>query len=126
VALPIPEFGRAASGAEYLLRPGGYAVILSDAGEVAIVSTPQGFFLPGGGQDAEESPQDAAVREAREECGLQIVLGKCIGAADELVFAADEEMHYRKRCVFFFAEVAAKLGTDESDHRWFGLHRRKR
>src|SRR5262249_10057723 len=94
----IPEFGTFVSGATYVLRPGGYAVIFSAAGEVAAVSTPQGLMLPGGGQDEGEPPETAAVREVEEECGFRIGLGPRIGMADELVYAADEGTHYRKRC----------------------------
>lgn len=66
----IPEFGVAVPGADYNLRPGGYIIVRNSQGEVAVISTPQGPFLPGGGQDDGESPAQAAVREASEECGL--------------------------------------------------------
>jgi 8-oxo-dGTP pyrophosphatase MutT (NUDIX family) len=84
------EFGESVAGAYYVDRPGGYAVIFNVAGEVAVVSTPQGLFLPGGGQDRSETSRQAAVREANEECGLSIRLGKRLGAADELVFAEEK------------------------------------
>jgi 8-oxo-dGTP pyrophosphatase MutT (NUDIX family) len=76
--------------------------------------------LLGGGQEEGESPEDAALREAEEECGLRIVLGRCLGVADELVFAAEERTHYRKRCTFFLAEVSGSSGLGEPDHelRW--------
>ena len=99
-----------------MLRPGGYAVIFSDRGEVAVVSTPLGVVLPGGGQNGDESPEDAAVREVEEECGLRITLGPRVGVADELVFAADEQTHYRKRCTFFLARVIGRSGPGEPDH----------
>lgn len=117
----IPEFGLDPAEAEYSLRPGGYAVIFSRVGEVAIVSTPNGLFLPGGGQDSGESPEAAVVREAREECGLRISLGGRIGVADELVFAAEEGIHHRKRCVFFLAEIIEQLGAGEPDHELIWL-----
>jgi ADP-ribose pyrophosphatase YjhB (NUDIX family) len=81
----IPEFGTAASGVAGVLRPGGYAVIFSAAGEVAAVSTPSGLALPGGGQEDGEPPDTAAIREVEEECGLRVALGRRIGVADELV-----------------------------------------
>jgi 8-oxo-dGTP diphosphatase len=112
----ILEFGFRNPGAEYQLRPGGYAVIRNVCGELAAVSTPQGFFLPGGGQNDGESPATAAIREVEEECGLCVALGHCIGVADELVFAAEDATHYRKRCTFFFAEVIDSSGQGEPDH----------
>ena len=47
MAPAIPEFGTAAPGATYVLRPGGYVVIFSAGGEVVAVSTPVGLALPG-------------------------------------------------------------------------------
>jgi 8-oxo-dGTP pyrophosphatase MutT (NUDIX family) len=116
MATAIPEFGSATPGATYVLRPGGYAVIFRTGGDVAVVSTPQGLALLGGGQDSGESAEDAARREAHEECGLRIALGRRVGVADELVFAADEGKHYRKRCTFFLAELVGKSGPGEPDH----------
>ncbi|MFL6230754.1 MAG: methyltransferase domain-containing protein [Pyrinomonadaceae bacterium] len=113
----IPEFGATVSGADYVLRPGGYLVVRNERGQIAVVSTPRGCFLPGGGQDGGESPAQAAVREAVEECGLRVRLGALLGTADELVFAAAECEHYRKRCAFFAAEFVARDAGGEGDHR---------
>jgi 8-oxo-dGTP diphosphatase len=116
VSASIPEFGAAVPGVVYVLRPGGYVVAFGAGGEVAAVSTPHGLALPGGGQNGGESAEDAAVREAAEECGLRVVLGPRIGVADELVFAAAERTHYRKRCTFFLADVIGGPGVGEPDH----------
>ena len=113
---PNHEFGESVAGATYVLRPGGYAVIFNAVSEVAVISTPQGHFLPGGGQEGAETPGQAAVREAYEECGLSIRLGPRLGAADELVFAADESVYYRKRCAFFLGEVVRREERSEPDH----------
>jgi 8-oxo-dGTP diphosphatase len=113
---PTRQFGEVVAGATYVLRSGGYAVVRNAAGEVAIVSTPQGFFLPGGGQEDTETPEQAAVREAYEECGLRILLGSHLGTADELVFAVEEATYYRKRCAFFKAGVTREEGSSEADH----------
>jgi 8-oxo-dGTP diphosphatase len=113
---PSREFGEVVPGATYIRRPGGYAVIRNTGGEVAVVSTRQGLFLPGGGQENSETPEQAAVREAYEECGLRIRLLSRLGTADELVFAADEITYYRKRCTFFNAEVVGQADRGEAGH----------
>lgn len=113
----IPEFDEVAADVNYVLRPGGYLIVRNLRGEIAIVSTPQGIFLPGGGQEQGEPPAQAAVREAIEECGLRVWLTGLLGTADELVYAASEGKHYRKRCAFFSAEVDRVDGRGEDDHR---------
>ncbi len=100
----IREFGTAVPGQTYVLRLGSYS-IARQADRVAIVLAPGGAYLPGGAQQPGESPEQAAVREALEECGLRIQLGRCIGVADELVYADKEQTYFRKRCTFFTAEV---------------------
>src|SRR5262249_43579673 len=67
-------------------------------------------------QDSKESPEAAAIREAREECGLVSSPWGRIGTADELVYAADEGVYYRKRCVFFLAAKRGEVDGGEPDH----------
>jgi 8-oxo-dGTP pyrophosphatase MutT (NUDIX family) len=78
-------------------------------------------MLPGGGQDDGESPEDAAIREVKEECGLRINIGRRIGVADELVYAAAERTHNRKRCTFFLADLVGGDAVGESDHKLMWL-----
>jgi len=112
----ILEFGVAVRGIEYAFRPGGYVVVEGPGATVAVASTSRGYFLPGGGQEPGESPEEAAVREAFEECGLRIRIRRCLGVADELVYALDEETYFRKRCSFFTAELMGEDGRGEADH----------
>jgi 8-oxo-dGTP diphosphatase len=113
---PVPEFGTLDANANYVLRSGGYAVVIDARGDVAVVSTPCGMMLLGGGQHYGESAELAAVREAKEECGLELRLVQSIGIADELVFAEVEQTYFRKRCEFFLAEAIAEHGGGERDH----------
>ena len=117
------EFGSEDAGRSYRLRPGGYAVIRNPRGEVALVRTPEGMFLPGGGQLSGESPEQAAIRETAEEAGFRIALGVCLGVADQLKFSATEGGHLRKRCTFFLAEVldGARQPAIEPDHELLWL-----
>lgn len=112
----ILEFGVAVAGIEYVFRPGGYAVVAGPDGTVAVASTSRGIFLPGGGQEPGESLEEAAVREAFEECGLRIRIRHCLGVADELAYALDEQTYFRKRCSFFAAELVGRDGRGEADH----------
>jgi 8-oxo-dGTP diphosphatase len=115
----IPEFGAVVPGQAYILRPGGYGVIRNDTGSIAVVVTPQGTFLPGGGQEADETPEQAMIREVREECGLEIQVSDCIGIADELVLGREEKAYFRKRCTFFAAQAVGmnEAGRIEPDHK---------
>jgi 8-oxo-dGTP diphosphatase len=112
--LNIPVFGEG-DAPEAIVRPGGYAVILQD-GLVAVVAAPGGLFLPGGGQDPEESAEAAAVRECREECGLVVAMITFLGVADEVVFTPSERRHCRKRSSFFLAQVVGSAEAMEPDH----------
>jgi 8-oxo-dGTP diphosphatase len=116
----ILEFGDPEPGATYVPRPGGYAVIFDDDGRVAIVATDEGLHLPGGGQEPGESAEAAALREVAEETGLRVELLSTIGVAVERVFSHQDDVHYRKLCSFFRAEVVGAGEPTEKDHelRW--------
>jgi 8-oxo-dGTP diphosphatase len=57
---------------QYKQRVGAYAVIKNDQGLIALVKTPRGYFLPGGGVEAGESLAACLTRECREEIGAKI------------------------------------------------------
>jgi len=112
-----PVFGVCTEGVEYTARIGGYAVIIRDGDLIATVRTPKGLFLPGGAVEADETTEDAAVREVLEETGLEIRVLGLIGRADERVYKRSEQRYYRKECYFYLAEVVAESGPgSEDDH----------
>jgi len=113
----IRQFGEEFPGRPQVLRLGGYGVFRNDQGRIAMVLTPGGFFLPGGAQEKDESPEAAFVRETAEECGLSVRVTGHIGVADELVYAEDEQTYFRKRCAFFTAEVKTLVRPIEPDHK---------
>lgn len=90
------------------------AVILIEDGRVALIERHrQGlhyFTFPGGHLDPGETPEQAAVREAWEELGLQVTLGRLLATGHW----QGQEQYY------FLAQAAGGLfgtGTGEELHR---------
>jgi 8-oxo-dGTP diphosphatase len=117
-----PIFGTRHPGIDYRRRPSAYVVLRNAAGEVAVIRTPRGAFLPGGGIDAGESPEDAVRREAREEAGLALGALTPLGTANEFIRAVDEDGWFEKVCTFFTASVVDRGAATEPDHEllWLG------
>jgi 8-oxo-dGTP diphosphatase len=66
----MPVFGTRVDGCPYIVRPGAYAVVRNASGYFAVIRTPRGSYLPGGGVETNETPGETIKREAREEAGL--------------------------------------------------------
>lgn len=99
------EFGERVPGAEYALRPSAYALIANPIGQIAVVRTAQGVFLPGGGIETGESPEQAVEREVLEECGFGIRLCSRLPSAVQLVYSPSELACFEKPSTFFMAVV---------------------
>jgi 8-oxo-dGTP pyrophosphatase MutT (NUDIX family) len=92
-------------------RPAAYAVIRNDAGAVAAVRVPAGYWLPGGGGHPGETPEETVEREVREELGGTVrILGR-IGEALEYFDVPSEGKSYAMRAVFFRVEWTARTDT---------------
>ena len=112
-----PVFGQRVPGASYVWRPSAYAVIKNGLDQVAIVRTAQGVFLPGGGIEMDETPEQAVLREVREECGLEIRLLSRLRDVVQLVYSQAELTYFEKASTFFAAVVKEhKSGPGERDH----------
>jgi 8-oxo-dGTP diphosphatase len=111
-----PEFGEREPGVAYVRRPGAYAVAFDSAGRVAVVRTPKGCALPGGGAEPGESPEATLRREVREECGSEVHIGEACGEAIDYVHARGEG-HFAKVCRFYRAALGPPTSTPaEPDH----------
>ena len=118
----IPEFGTRLVGIDYMDRPGVHAVIEDDDGQVGVIETSTGYFLPGGGMDPGETEVDALKREIMEEIGYQVSALAEIGAAVEYIQAAQEKKHYRIQSKFYQVRLDSRIAEGiEKDHRFVWL-----
>lgn len=114
-----PVFGERTPGATYIRRPSAYAIVQNDRAQVAVVRTRKGVFLPGGGVESGEIPEQAVLRETLEECGFAIRLLSRLPDAVQFVHARAETRHYEKICTFFVAAVEGdRTATPEHEVLW--------
>jgi 8-oxo-dGTP diphosphatase len=117
----VPVFGTRSEREVSVIRPSAYALIEDDRGRLAVVRTAQGTYLPGGGIEPGESPEEAITREVREECGLIIRAkfppGVWTVRAVQLVYSTPEKTYFEKRSIFLEANVDGPTCTGvETDH----------
>jgi 8-oxo-dGTP diphosphatase len=118
---PVPVFGTRLEGVTYKYRPSAYALVRNPRGDFAIVRTAVACFLPGGGVDPDESPDQTIEREAQEECGLILKALSRIGQAIELCHSVANDAYYEKDSIFIEADVVGSTSAIEPDHQLLWL-----
>jgi 8-oxo-dGTP diphosphatase len=112
-----PVFGVRIEAQRYTVRPSVYGVVEDGRGQIAVVRTPQGFTLPGGGIEEGETTEQTAVREALEECGLAVRVGSWAIRAVQFIYSESERTYFEKLSIFVDATVEGVAGPGtEADH----------
>lgn len=76
------------------------AIVLIESGKIALIRRCRSgtyYLFPGGGLEAAESARNAAAREALEELGLQVTVGKLLAT-----------VHYQGNTQEYFASVVVQ------------------
>ena len=103
----IPVFGKRVLNCPYVVRPSAYALVRNTDHLIAVVRTDAGYFLPGGGIEEGEDPEQAVAREALEECGIVVSVAGLVGRAVEIVYSAHERTCFEKDSAFLEARLQA-------------------
>ena len=94
----VPVFGSRMAGYPYIERPSAYAIVRNESGCFALMRTPRGFYLPGGGIEASETPEQAIKREAMEEADRGVTSAGREGYRDR-VLAGRERLLCEEVCI---------------------------
>lgn len=114
----IPTFGDFNSSFNYLFRPGAYGIHISDDNHYLILKTPDGYFLPGGGVEKNETHIKALHRELKEETGYQLENSSFHLEAQQYFFSLKRGIHYLLHGRFYFIEIGEKVSPPvEPDHQ---------
>ena len=114
--------GQPVVGVGLVIAEGGRLVFVRRGAEPALGK----WSFPGGAVELGETVRDAAVREAKEECGLDVELvdGIPMDAYDILDVDEDGRLRYHHVLLQFLAKPndgVLEPGSDVTDARWVSL-----
>lgn len=110
-------YGEKEENINYIPRPGAYGIALNADGDVMIIEIPNGYHLPGGGIEADESEIECLKREFIEETGYEITVIKKIGEAKQLSKSMKSLNYYELQGNFYRVDLGEKVADPiEDDH----------
>lgn len=119
----IVEFGNRIVGFKYKDREAVYGLLLKNE-KVAIVETPKGFFLPGGGVEENETHEECLIREMKEEIGIEVKLNEYTGKSVLYYMSPENKICYNLYGSFYTVDEAKRVVKSEDDHKlvWMDLN----
>lgn len=82
------------------------------------------WSIPGGLIKLGETAEEAAVREVKEETGLEVSIGAVAGIFNVIIRDGESKIKYHYVIIDYFGEVIGgrlRPGTDVTEARWFEL-----
>lgn len=122
----IVEFGHKLEGVEYKDREAVYGLLVKDEC-IAVVATPRGIFLPGGGIEQGETDEVCLMREMIEEVGLEVEIGEFIGKSVLYGRSVKDQVYYNLYGSYYLVEAIKNVKKMEEDHEmiWMPLEEAK-
>ena len=120
-----PVFGTVPPGSVTRTRPAAYLVVTDELGKVAVVeglkSGPRRYWLPGGGREDGETPEQTIEREVAEELGKRVDELHVFAEAVQVFYSEADECWVRSHMTFLSGRLGNRLGTKpEHDPAWLG------
>jgi 8-oxo-dGTP diphosphatase len=114
----IPCFGMREKDKNYISRPAAYAVIpQKETGKIAVVKNRSGhYFLPGGGIENGELPEECVKRECLEEIGFEVHIKTFLGRAKRYFYSPNDHLYYLNEGHFYVCEGEKVYSPIEEDH----------
>lgn len=109
---------------QYTKRPGAYGIIENDDNLIAIIKTKTGYFLPGGGIEDNESPEECLVRECLEEIGAEILILENFACGNCYFYSTRIDSDMESIGYFFICQIDKFLDIKtEDDHELIWLNK---
>lgn len=110
-------FGEILDGVYYKERKGTYGIALNELNQVAIIQTPRGNFLPGGGIELNETEDQCLRRELIEETGYSININSFVCSGIEYGYGSKSEKYLKLVGSFYMIQLKNDTGLkSELDH----------
>lgn len=117
-----PVFGKVLPGVTYVERRGAYGISFNEKSQLAVVETPMGLFLPGGGVEPGESIESGLHREFLEEIGYQVLTAELFAEASQFHWSEFYKQHFKKVGSFFKVDAKPVLGAvAQKEHKLIWL-----
>ncbi|MBQ3592104.1 MAG: NUDIX domain-containing protein, partial [Clostridia bacterium] len=112
----MKTFGEKDPHLTYYTRPGAYLIAV-EKDCIILVETPKGYFLPGGGLDADETHEACIHRECLEELGYTVTVREKLAEAE--MYTVHPAIGPFHPVQYYYTGTLAEQVTEpaEPDHR---------